>query len=481
MIRKAKIVATIGPSSQDQKTIEKLLEAGMDVARLNFSHGTQSEHADKMERIRATAQKAGRSIAILQDLQGPKLRVGRVSQEGILLKSGQTVVLSSLPPSSNMHASMPFIPMDIPDFEKSMSRGSRILMDDGKLELKVIKVEDDIVEATVINGGILFSRKGVNLPGADLVFPSLTEKDLADLKFGLDQGVDYIALSFVVASRDIVFLREAIHKINPQKDSIPIIAKLERPEAIQNLHELLHVSDGVMVARGDLGVELSPSVVPTMQKTIIREANRHAKIVITATQMLESMIQNPRPTRAEASDVANAVFDGTDAVMLSGESASGKYPVESVVMMDEIVRDAEAHIDEWGHKCQLPVDPSRDDAISITRAVRELALDVEVGAIAVFTLSGQTALLMSKTRPPVPILAFTPNESTYQKMNLYWGTKAFLVPVSKSVEEMISVLERTILREKILNNGQQIAVISGMPVNAMKKANFALLHTIGEA
>lgn len=481
MLRKAKIVATIGPSSQEIKTIDKLLEAGMDVARLNFSHGTHTEHAEKIERIRAAAKNAGRSIAILQDLQGPKLRVGRVSQEGILLKSGQNVVLSSLPPHGTLPASTPFIPMDVPDFEKSMSRGSRILMDDGKLELKVIKVGDDIVEAVVITGGILFSRKGVNLPGADLVFPSLTEKDLADLKFGLDQGVDFIALSFVVASRDIVFLREAIHNINPQMDSIPIIAKLERPEAIQNLHEILHVSDGVMVARGDLGVELSPSVVPTMQKTIIREANKHAKIVITATQMLESMIQNPRPTRAEASDVANAVFDGTDAVMLSGESASGKYPVESVSMMDQIVRDAEAHFDEWGHKCQCPVDQSHDDAISITRAVRELAMDIEVGAIAVFTLSGQTALLMSKTRPPVPILAFTPNESTYHKINLYWGTKAFLVPVSKSVEEMIGVLERTILEEKILNKGQQIAVISGMPVTAMKKANFALLHTIGES
>lgn len=479
MMRKAKIVTTIGPSSQDTITINKLLDAGMDVARLNFSHGTHEEHEDKIKKLRNAAKKAGKPLAILQDLQGPKLRVGQLAQNGILLKEDQHVFLTSLPAHKTKSDSTILIPMDIPEFEKSMSRGSRILMDDGKLELKVIKVDDDIVEAVVITGGILHSRKGVNLPGADLGFPSFTDKDRADLTFGLAQGVDYIALSFVVASRDVVMLRDAIHEIDRTKEFIPIIAKLERPEAIQNLHEILHVSDGVMVARGDLGVELSPSVVPTMQKNIIREANRHAKVVITATQMLESMVQNPRPTRAEASDVANAIFDGTDAVMLSGESASGKYPVESVAMMDQIVRDAELHFDEWGHSCQFPVDPTRDDAISITRAVRELALDREVGAIAVFTLSGQTALLMSKTRPAVPILAFTPHESTYNKLNLYWGTRGYLVPVSKSVEEMIQVLEQTILREKILEKGQQIAVISGMPVTAMKKANFALLHTIG--
>ncbi len=480
MMRKVKIVATIGPSSQDTATIEKLLEAGMDVARLNFSHGNHAEHAEKIVKLRAAAKNIGKPLAILQDLQGPKLRVGQLPQNGITLKADQHVILSSLPTTAYASDSYQFLPVDIPEFEKSMSRGSRILMDDGKLELKVIKVSDDVVEAIVITGGILSSRKGVNLPGADLSFPSFTEKDRADLKFGLEQGMDFIALSFVLASRDVVHLKDAIHEIDPTKESIPVIAKLERPEAIQNLHEILHVSDGVMVARGDLGVETSPSVVPAMQKNIIKEANRHAKVVITATQMLESMILNPRPTRAEASDVANAVFDGTDAVMLSGESASGKYPVESVEMMDQIVCDAEAHYDEWGHTCNFPIDPTRDDAIAITRAVRELAQDRDVGGIAVFTLSGQTALLMSKTRPEVPILAFTPNENTYHRLNMYWGTRGYLVPISNSVEEMISVLDQTILNEKIFKKGQQIAVISGLPINAMKKANFALLHTIGE-
>ena len=481
MERKAKIVATIGPASRNEEILRRIFDAGLDVARLNFSHGTHADHESSISLIRSLSKELGKPVAILQDLQGPKLRVGILPVEGVLLKTGENVILSSRnPAAAGIPSGSLFIPMEIPEFEKSMTRGCRILMDDGKLELQVVKVSDDVVEASVVIGGTLFSRKGVNLPGADLGFASFTEKDRVDLEFGLKQKVDFIAMSFVRAARDIIMLREAINKIDPSLSDTPVIAKLERPEAIQNLHEILHVTDGVMVARGDLGVETSPSEVPIMQKTIIREANRHAKLVITATQMLDSMVTNPRPTRAEASDVANAVFDGSDAVMLSAESASGLYPVESVVMMDQIIRTAEEHFDEWGFGDHVPIDPTHNSAIAITRAVNEISKDPEIAGIVVFTLSGQTAILMAKTRPKVPILAFTPNESTYQRLSLCWGTAPELVPFANSVEEMIQILDNRILEKQLFKPDQQVAVISGLPVYAMKKANFTLLHRIGQ-
>jgi pyruvate kinase len=280
MERKAKIVATIGPASRNEEILRRIFDAGLDVARLNFSHGTHADHESSISLIRSLSKEMGKPVAILQDLQGPKLRVGILPVEGVLLKTGGNVILSS---QNTIAAGIPsgsvFIPMEIPEFEKSMTRGCRILMDDGKLELQVVKVSDDVVQASVVIGGTLFSRKGVNLPGADLGFASFTEKDRVDLEFGLKQKVDFIALSFVRAARDIIMLREAINEIDPSLSETPVIAKLERPEAIQNLHEILHVTDGVMVARGDLGVETSPSEVPIMQKTIIREANRHATLI----------------------------------------------------------------------------------------------------------------------------------------------------------------------------------------------------------
>ncbi len=480
MTRKAKIVATIGPASRSEAVLRQLFLAGMDVARLNFSHGTHADHELSISLIRQLSKELGKPVSILQDLQGPKLRVGILPDSGIPLTAGETVFLTSSQPSSLPGVNGTIIPMEVPEFEKSMTRGCRVLIDDGKLELQVVKVTDQAVEAKVVIGGTLLSRKGVNLPGADLGLASFTPKDREDLEFGVKNKVDYVALSFVRAARDIIFLRESINEIDPAMPDIPIIAKLERPEAIQNLHEILHVTDGVMVARGDLGVETSPSEVPIMQKMIIKEANRHAKLVITATQMLDSMVSNPRPTRAEASDVANAIFDGSDAVMLSAESASGQYPVESVAMMDQIIRTAEDHFGEWGFGEDVPLDPTHNSAIAITRAVHEISKDPEIAGIAVFTLSGQTAILMSKTRPRVPILAFTPNERTFQRLNLCWGTTPQLAPQANSVEEMIQHLEDCILEKQLFQPGQQVAVISGLPVNAMKVANFTLLHTIGQ-
>jgi len=479
MSRKAKIVATLGPASDSEEILEKMILAGMDVARFNFSHGTHEEHAKRLDLIRKISGQLNKPITILQDLQGPKLRVGILPEEGVNLIPGSLVRMCTVEQCQTAASDLLTIPMDVPDLIRHLSIGSRILFDDGRLEVQVTSLVNDVIEAKVILGGKLTSQKGVNLPGADLQIPAFTEKDREDLKFGLEKNIDMLAISFVQTVHDIEIVKAAIEEIDPKKKDLPIIAKLERPKAITNLDEILQNVYGVMVARGDLGVETSPSEVPIIQKMIIEKANQQNKVVITATQMLESMINNPRPTRAEASDVANAIFDGTDAVMLSGETAAGNYPVESIVMMDGIIQEAENHFDEWGH-CETPSTAIiQDDALAMVSATRALAHDRNVTAIAVFSLSGKTALLMSKARPEVPILTFTPNETTYHKLGIMWGVKPFLTPVAQSVEQMISIVESSILSSTELKKGQQIIIVTGLPVYAMRAPNFALLHTIG--
>jgi len=479
MTRRARIVATLGPSSKDEATIRALILAGLDVARLNFSHGTHADHAERIALLRRLSTELGRHVAILQDLQGPKLRVGTLPEGGIQLSAGQRVALTPAETEAKAKPGVTVIPMDVPNLAHSVQPGNRILLDDGHLEMQVTGVNGDSVEATVTLGGLLSSHKGVNLPGTHLDIPGFTEKDREDLGFGLQQGVDMVAISFVRTAADVETVRKAIRQMAPKQDDTPIIAKLELPEAIENLHDIVHAADGVMVARGDLGVETSPAAVPIIQKEIIRMANRHAKMVITATQMLDSMIHNPRPTRAEASDVANAIFDGTDAVMLSGETASGSYPLESVQMMATIVEEAEANFEQWGH-CDTSTEAvTLDDAVSMTRAARELAHDRNVAAIAVFTQSGKTALLMSKARPGVPVLAFTPHDRTCQRMNIYWNVMPIQVPFAFTVEEMLKIVEQTILTQTDIKPGQQVVVITGFPVGEFRTPNLALLHTIG--
>ncbi len=481
--RRAKIVATIGPASKDEPTLRALIEAGVDVARLNFSHGSHEMHAAMIASIRRLSDELCKPVTILQDLQGPKLRVGRLPDEGFLLKADQQVVLTPLGSTSgsgDAGKDVTLIPMDVPNLARGVAAGNRILLDDGHLELEVVKVEGDAVTARVVLGGKLSSNKGVNLPGAALGIPSFTEKDRADLEFGLEQGVDMIAISFVHQAEDIETVRAAVRSMAPQKSRLPVIAKLERPEAIDHLHEIIHAADGVMVARGDLGVETSPASVPIIQKQIIEMANKHAKVVITATQMLDSMIHNPRPTRAEASDVANAVFDGSDALMLSGETASGSYPLESVKMMDAIIREAEANTAAWGHYACNPEEATQDAAFAITRAANELGKDRGVAAIAVFTQTGKTALYMSKSRPQIPIMAFTPEIETYRRIGLYWGVIPYLVPYASTVETMIASVDAALLSSTPIQAGDQVVVICGFPVGSQRPPNFALLHTVGE-
>ena len=481
MFRFAKIVCTLGPSSNDETVIKQLIKAGMNVARLNFSHGTHESHAKLISLVRKCSSELGLPVAILQDLQGPKLRVGILPDAGVELKVDGLVNLYMIDSAEPEHLpGQVYLPLDVPNLARAVKLGNRILLDDGHLELKVIEVVNDTVICRVILGGILTSHKGVNLPGADLMIPIPTEKDVRDLEFGLEQGIDYVAISFVHKASEIAVVREFINQKISGKVKPGIIAKLERPEAIKNLHEIIHEADGVMVARGDLGVETSPQEVPIMQKEIIRTANQHAKVVITATQMLESMISNPRPTRAEASDVANAVFDGTDALMLSGETASGNYPVESVEMMDCIVREAEEHMETWGRSGDFPREITLDDAISMTRAARELAHDRSVTNVAVLTQTGRTALLMSKARPRVPIMGFTPKENVYNLCSLYWGVIPAIIPFVDSLEKVVQTVDDFMQAEKKMKEGDQIVLITGFPLPAIHLPNLALLHTIGE-
>ncbi len=478
MDRKVKIVATIGPTSQDEAIIKRLILTGMNVARLNFSHGTHKEHSTQNLVLRHVSEQLSRPLAILQDLQGPKVRVG-VLKQPIMLEGGQEVLLypeeSKLQPTSNH---LQCIPVDFPELFTSVEPGNPILLDDGRIALSVLEADRRKITAQIITGGVLNSQKGINLPGIRLDIPNFTEKDATDLEFGLSLSVDGVAISFVRTVQDVLTVRQVIDKFAPLNPPL-IISKLERPEALENLDEIMAVSDGVMVARGDLGVEMAPEMVPGAQKRIIQAANRMGKLVITATQMLESMINNPLPTRAEASDVANAVFDGTDAVMLSGETAVGEYPVECVAMMDRIVMQAEVDFEKWGRDQVIETSGAHhDDAVALSLAARELAHDRDVAAIAVFTRTGRTAILMSKARPCVPILAFTPDENTYRRLAFVWGVESHIVPFADKLEDMIGHVENALKVSGLVKSGQQVVLVAGYPLKEIHPPNMALLHTV---
>lgn len=475
-MRRTKIVATIGPASQDASKIEQLIQAGVNVFRINFSHGDHQTHQQVIQRIRRVSQQLKTPIAILQDLQGPKIRIGGIQAGEAELVNGQRFTLTTRSvPGDNRE-----VFVDLPDFPSYVIADEKILLDDGNLELLVLSTDNTDVHTQVLIGGILKPHKGVNLPGVQMDIDGFTEKDANDLEFGLQQGVDLVAVSFVRSRDDIEKVQKAISESPHTTTDTPIIAKLERPEALDNLDAIVNVAEGVMVARGDLGVEMSPESVPIAQKEIIESANQNAKIVITATQMLESMIYNPRPTRAESSDVANAIFDGSDAVMLSGETAVGKYPVQSVKMMNAIIAQAEAHIGDWG---QTPgpanTKPIQDDAYFMTLAARELAHDRNVAGIAVFTYSGRSALFMSKARPDVPIFAFTPQPRTYQQLGIMWGVIPHLVAHVDTIEEMTKVVEEAMIKSTPVKPGQQVVLICGFPISSGCPANLALLHTVG--
>jgi pyruvate kinase len=477
-MRRAKIVATIGPASESEEMLEALIKAGMNVARLNFSHGTHEQHAARVRSIRAVSKKLNTPVGILQDLQGPKIRVGKLAVPLQLSVDEQVCLYATQdePPKTDCQ----LIPVDFRELFDSVQVGDRLLLDDGRLALEVLKSKGRLVHAKVLVGGTLSSHKGINLPGVKLRIAGFTEKDKEDLAFGISQGVDAVAISFVRSAEDVKTVRAAIQEFSREAGrSAPLlIAKLEKPEAMNELEAILDVVDGVMVARGDLGVELPPERVPSLQKHIIHAANARAKLVITATQMLESMIQNPLPTRAEASDVANAIFDGTDAVMLSAETAAGEYPSEAVAMMSRIVKEAEAHFIEWGSRQDGRAGLGESDAASMARAANVLAKDPEVRAVAVFTMQGRSAWLMSKARPAKRILAFTPTQETCNQLAFLWGVLPHLTRYANSLDDMISDVDAALLQSGI-QSGQQVVLVCGYPVGAQLPPNMALLHTVG--
>lgn len=477
--RKSKLIGTIGPASESKDVIRQLILAGLNVARLNFSHGTHAEHARRIATIREVAHTLDTTVGILQDLQGPKVRVGHLENALDLKAGGQVVFFSEhdAPPDGPALK----VPVGFVEIFQSVKVGDKLLLDDGRLSLVVESTRPRSLVARVVVGGILTSQKGINIPGVHLQINGFTEKDEADLAFGLEHAVDAIAISFVRSAGDVIKVREAIKNHGHHeggKQSPLVIAKLEKPEVFEDLDGILDVVDGVMVARGDLGVEMPPERVPVLQKKIIQAGNLRARLVITATQMLESMISNPLPTRAEASDVANAIFDGTDAVMLSAESASGKYPVESVSMMARIVAEAEKHFLDWGKPGSLE-SLGDSEAAAMARAAYEVARDRDVTAIAVFTMQGHTATLISKSHPNVPILAFTPREDTCRRLSFLWGVRPKLVPFVTTVEDMLRHVDAAIIQDEMVKPGQQVVLVCGFPVGAYRSPNMTLLHTVG--
>ncbi len=469
---KTKIIGTIGPAINTPEMIAKMIKSGLDVARLNFSHGSHEEHAEKIKAIREGARLADNPIAILADLCGPKIRLGEI-EKPFDIKSGETVVISTEP--ENYCGSYKMIPTDYTPLAADVKNGDRILIDDGLLQLVVIESSDSEVVCEVIDGGTVKSRKGMNLPNVNVSESAITIKDRKDLDFIVTQDIDFIALSFVRSREDI---RELRWLLKERQSSLPIIAKIEKPEAINEIDSIIEETDMIMVARGDLGVEMPPQDVPSLQKIIIRKCIQQNKPVITATQMLESMITNPRPTRAEASDVANAVYDGTDAVMLSGETSVGAHPITTVVTMDKIVRSAESHAmsDEFV-RIRRGSEELTDEA-NICRSACIMAQEAGAKAIIAITKSGRTARLLSKYRSDVPILAFSESKKTIRELNIVWGVQGEII---NKLDETDSTLKRA--KEKAvelgyLHAGDKVVYTTGIPLLTTQHANMVKIDTV---
>ncbi|MBI4870403.1 MAG: pyruvate kinase [Candidatus Riflebacteria bacterium] len=472
-MRRTKIVCTIGPASRSPAVLEKLIRAGMDVARLNFSHGTHEEHAAVLLAIREASARLGKPIAVLQDLQGPKIRVGILADGAVTLESGATFTLTtrSVPGSAQV------VSTTYAELPRDVRPGAVLLLDDGLIELEAVSVDETDVVCKVVTGGLLKQKKGINLPGTAVSAPSLTAKDRDDLGFGLRHDVDFVALSFVRRPEDLEEVRRVMRAENKK---VPLIAKLEKPEALEHLHAIMEASDGVMIARGDMGVELPPERVPVVQKQILDRAHVAGVPVITATQMLESMTGHPRPTRAEASDVANAIFDGTDAIMLSAETATGDYPVEAVKMMARIARAAEAsprHFVTHGTGC---TSEPYSFAEATCQAARDAAQAVKAKLVVAFTRTGSTARTISRLRPRQPIIAFTPDPAVQRQLMLHWGVAPFLMKPQVHTDALVEELDSVLLASDYANTADRIVLILGSPLNRTGATNLMKLHRVGE-
>jgi len=473
-MRRAKIVATLGPASSDPQTIESLFEHGVDVARLNFSHGRLEDHADVLDHIRAASHKIEKVVAVLQDLQGPKIRTGslRAGREGVPLAAGTEIVVTT---EGNVPGDEHLVSTTYSYLAEDVRPGDRMLVDDGLIELRVLASDGVRARCEVIEGGVLKEHKGINLPGVVLRAEAMSEKDKRDVAFGLAHGIDYVGLSFVRSARDVVQCRAVMERVGRVA---PIIAKVEKPEAIENIDAILAEADGIMLARGDLGVEIEPERVPNLQKELLRKATAAGKSVIVATQMLESMIEHPRPTRAEASDVANAIWDGADAVMLSAETASGRYPLLAVQMMDRIVCQAEQHlIFGMPPPSDLWTGPGPFNAVVAAAAVTA-AHEVQATAIACFTLSGTTARLLAHHRPRVPVIAFSPDEAIRRRLALCWGLVPKVMEPVRNADFMCDLVSERLLADGLARAGDRVVIVYGSPMGIPGRTNSIRLHQI---
>jgi len=475
-MRRAKIVATLGPASSDASILEKLIGLGVDVARFNFSHGRHEDHAQRLDRIRAASRHLGKAVAVLQDLQGPKIRTGplKAGKAGVRVESGSEIVITT---EGEIPGDEKMISTTYPHLAEDVRPGDRLLVDDGLLEFRVLSTDGVRARAEVVEGGLLGEHKGINLPGVTLRADPLSEKDKADLAFGISHGVDYVALSFVRSAADVGLCRTEMDRAGRV---VPVIAKIEKPEALDHIDEIIAAADGVMVARGDLGVEILPERVPIIQKEICRKANAVGKPVIIATQMLNSMIEHPRPTRAEASDVANAIWDGADAVMLSGETASGKYPLLAVQMMDRIVREAETALlpREVGVAAIAPRAVGAPVNQVIAGAACEAAAVSAAVAICCFTLRGETARQLAQFRPNVPIVAFSPDQSIRRRLALYWGVVPKVMEPVKNADLMTEMVSDRLLADGVAAPGDRVVVVHGSPLGIPGQTNSIRLHEI---
>ncbi len=468
-MRKVKAVCTIGPASNSKKVIYRMIKHGMNVARLNFSHGTLNDHRNAAEFVRKGSLRYNSPVAVLQDLKGLKIRVGALKGGVVVLRKNSTLSLTT----RNFEGDSDQVPVSYPYLTRDVGIGDKILMDDGLIQLRVTGRERHRLITKVIEGGLLREKKGVNFPGTKLSGAVFTEKDRKDLEFGIKMGVDYVAMSFVRSREDILRVRRWLAK---RSSDILLIAKIESPQALENIDEIIEVSDGLMIARGDLGVEVAPEKVPLIQKNLIEKCNRAMKPVITATQMLESMTEHISPTRAEAADVANAVLDGTDALMLSAETAVGKYPVESLKMMDRIIRFTETREPKSSMHDNVALKPFPH---AIAEAACISAMDIGAKALVAFSRTGFTGLLVSKFRPRVPVVGFTVKENVRRRMNLFWGITPQIMKFPGSTDEMISETEKALLKKRFVKKGDSIVIIATSPFALGEKTNVMKLHKVG--
>jgi pyruvate kinase len=478
-MRKTRIVCTIGPASREPETLKRLMEEGMDVARLNMSHGDRATHAENVRRIRAAARQVGKPVAIQADLQGPKLRVSIMEEPGVQLEAGQPATFTT---RDIVGKSRDAIPVQNPRFPQMVKAGDRILVDDGQIECEVVAVQDDEVHCRCYTTAVLKSNKGINLPGASLDLPALTDKDRQDLTHALEWGVDWIALSFVRTPDGVRETKDLIRGLLGPDDRVPVLAKIEKPEALDNIDAIIEAADAVMVARGDLGIEIAPEKVPMAQKKIIEKCNRAGIPVITATQMLESMVHNPRPTRAEASDVANAILDGTDAIMLSAETSIGEYPLQSVHTMVRIADEVER---QQGEIPPRPFGVRADEICfaigdAVGRAARETAHHLQAAALVCPTVSGYTARIMSHYRPQAPIIAVTPSEKVQRRLMLYWGVTPLLAPRTENTDEMISHALDAARNHDLIHKGDIVVITAGAARSRPGTTDLMRVQIIGQ-